>query len=146
MNYNDYYNKQSNNQVFEGYRFQRGYGLGGVFKKLYRWFMPILKHHAVPAVKTVGKELLKGATNLAKDAINGKNIKESANIRFNETLNQLSDHAGVKRKIDEINNIMEGDGMGSNINTPILKKKIKTKKKFKFLKTNFLKKQKDIFN
>jgi hypothetical protein len=92
-----------------------------------------MKQHAVPVAKTVGQELLKGATNIAKDAFKGRNLKESANQRFEETLTELSNKAGV----------MKGDGLASDINTPI-KKKRKLKK---ILKSNFRRKRKvDIFD
>jgi hypothetical protein len=135
MDYEQYFTNQAINKspVFEGYRFQRGYGLGGIFRKLFKWIMPIMKQHAVPVAKTVGQELLKGATNIAKDAFKGRNLKESANQRFEETLTELSNKAGV----------MKGDGLASDINTPI-KKKRKLKK---ILKSNFRRKRKvDIFD
>jgi hypothetical protein len=138
MDYEQYFANQATNKipVFEGYRFQRGYGLGGVFRKLFKWIMPIVKQHAVPVAKTLGEEILKGAINIAKDALRGRNIKESANHRFEETLNELSHKAGV----------MKGDGLASDINT--LNKTNKRKRKLKqILKSNFRRKRKvDIFD
>jgi hypothetical protein len=137
MDYESYYTNQAINPmpVFQGYRFQRGYGLGGVFRRLFKWILPIVKQHAVPVVKTVGQEFLKGVSNVAKDAISGKNIKLSANQRFDETLNELSNKAGV----------MRGNGFGSDINTPVKIKKKKRKLK-QILKSNFRRKRKvDIF-
>ena len=138
MDYEQYFTNQANNKipVYEGYRFQRGYGLGGVFRKLFKWIMPIVKQHAVPVAKTVGEQILKGATGFAKDAIRGKNIKESANQRFEETLNELSNRAGV----------MKGDGLVSDINTPVKINKKKRKLK-RILQSNFRRKRKvDIFD
>ena len=43
----------------------------------------------------------------------GRNVRESAKDRFEETLNELSDKAGV----------MRGEGMKSMTNTPINNKK-----------------------
>jgi hypothetical protein len=83
--------------VFQGTKYQRGYGFGNIFKKLFKWVMPIFEQKAVPILKTVGKTILKGTTNFAEDAIDGKNVKESAKRRFEESLDELSDKAGVMR-------------------------------------------------
>jgi hypothetical protein len=61
----------------------------------------IVKDHAVPVLKDVGKKVgesvLTGTTNFAKDALEGKDIKESAKERFDETTKDLKnivkDHA-----------------------------------------------------
>lgn len=138
MDYENYYANQAINKipVFEGYRIQRGYGLGGVFRRLFKWIIPIVKQHAVPVVKTVGHEVIKGATNWAKDALKGKNFKESANQRLEETLNELSHKAGV----------MKGDGLGSDINTPI--KINKRKRKIKLILNSKIRRKRkvDIFD
>lgn len=111
---NPYYTNQPNYPVFHAMKFQRGYGLGGVFKKLFNWIVPIFKEKAVPILKSVGDSLIKGTANVAKDALKGRNVRESANERFEETLNELSDKAGVMRG---------KGGIGSKFNTPINKKK-----------------------
>jgi len=111
---NAYYTNQLNYPVFHAMKFQRGYGLGGVFKKLFKWIVPIFKEKAVPILKSVGDSLIKGTANVAKDALKGRNVRESANERFEETLNELSDKAGVMRG---------KGGIGSKFNTPINKKK-----------------------
>jgi hypothetical protein len=92
--------------VFQGTKYQRGYGFGNIFKKLYKWIVPIFEQKAVPVLKTVGKTLIKGTSNFAEDAINGKNIKDSAKRRFEESLDELSDKAGI----------MKGDGYSKHIN------------------------------
>ena len=98
-------NQQSNSQfpVFRGVRYQRGYGLGGVFRKLFRYIIPIVKEHGVPLLKTVGKTALKSATNLANDAIDGKDLKESAKLRLKETFENIKNNSnlsgnGIKNK------------------------------------------------
>jgi hypothetical protein len=115
--------------VFQGTKYQRGYGFGNIFKKLFKWVMPIFEQKAVPILKTVGKTILKGTTNFAEDAIDGKNVKESAKRRFEESLDELSDKAGV----------MRGNGFKRPINK---KRKITTNKK----KKNKEKRDFDIFD
>lgn len=130
MDYNTYYLNQASNSfpVFAGYRVQKGYGLGGIFRKIYKWIVPIFKKHAVPVAKTFGHEVLKSTTNVVKDAINGKSIRESAKRRLDETLEELSNKAGI----------MHGEGIGSSINTPV--------KKFKKLQNSNKKKLKQILS
>ena len=111
---NEYYTNQANYPVFHAMKFQRGYGLGGVFKRLFKWIMPIFKEKAMPILKTVGDSVIRGTANIAKDALKGRNVRESAKDRFEETLNELSDKAGVMRG---------NGGIGSKQNTPINNKK-----------------------
>jgi hypothetical protein len=110
--------------VFQGTKFQKGYGFGNIFKKLYKWIVPIFEQKAVPILKSVGKTIIKGTSNFADDAIEGKDIKKSAKRRFEQSLDELSDKAGV----------MRGEGLQ--------KKRINKKKKVSFGK----KRQKDIFD
>lgn len=73
MDLHDYFKKQAENNfpVFRGVRYQKDYGLGGIFKKLFRFIMPIVKEHGVPLMKSVGETAIKGVSNLANDAIKG---------------------------------------------------------------------------
>jgi len=107
MDFNEYYSKQAENDfpIYRGVINQRGYGLGGVFRKIFRYIMPIIKTHSLPILKSVGKATLKGATEFANDALDGKDIKESAEKRLLETLNDLKlktsfqKGSGIKRKL-----------------------------------------------
>jgi hypothetical protein len=108
MDFNKYYVDQASNSrypVFRGMDIQRGYGLGGIFKKFFSWIMPIVREHALPVTKTIGKEMLKGAINVANDSLEGKNVKESAKSRTKEVLNNLKETQlgkGYKRKHKKI--------------------------------------------
>ena len=81
--------EEFNFPVFRGMRHQRGYGLGGIFRKMFRYIMPIIKQHGIPILKSVGESTVKGAANFATDTIAGKNIKESANKRLMETFDEF---------------------------------------------------------
>ena len=79
IDYNSYYRNQLNGSglpVFTGYPHQRGHGLGGFFKQLFNWFVPLAKTHALPLLKKggeiVGTEVIKSATNIANDALAGR--------------------------------------------------------------------------
>ena len=65
MDYQQYYTNQAGSgyPVFHGTRFQRGYGLGNIFRGLIRWITPIIKTHALPEIaagsKEIGREAIK---------------------------------------------------------------------------------------
>ena len=113
MNYKEYYENQAGSDfpVYRGYANQRGYGLGGIFKTLYKFIMPMFKTHALPILKKgaefVGTEAVRTASNIANDAISGRNFKESAREHFNDAVNTISSKAqsslqsgtGRKRKV-----------------------------------------------
>ena len=98
MDFEKYYKNQINEPVFRGAVFQRGHGFGDVFKKFFRWIVPIVKQHAAPIANTVGKEALKSAVNIATDTIDGKDFSQSTKNRVKESLNNLSTIYGNGRK------------------------------------------------
>ena len=101
MDYEKYFLQQqpTNFPTYKGVRYQGGYGLGNVFKRFFKWIVPIIKDKAVPVLKDVGKKVgesvISGTTNFARDALDGKDIKESAKTRFEETKNE------IKSKIEQ---------------------------------------------
>ena len=98
MDYESYYKNQIEHPVFRGTLYQRGHGFGDVFKKFFRWIVPIVKQHAGPIASTVGKEALKSAINIANDSLEGKNFTTSSKERFKESLNNLSNKIGSGKK------------------------------------------------
>ncbi len=76
---------------------QRGYGLGGVFRSAGRYVNPIMGEVGKIAA-TTGAELAK---NLISDAIEGKDLKESARERGKEAGKQ-SLNLGTKRVIEQV--------------------------------------------
>ena len=56
---------------YRGARFQRGYGIGGIFKSLARYAIPLFKQGA----KVVGKRALQAATEVGQDVLQGKKCK-----------------------------------------------------------------------
>ncbi len=99
MDYKQYYEDQigSGLPVFYGAKFQRGHGLGSMFKSFYRWISPIFKTHALPVLKqgakTLSEEAVRTASNIATDALSGKNIENAASERAKEAVNSLKDKA-----------------------------------------------------
>ena len=79
-----------------------------------------MKNETKPLLEEIGKSVIDQTSKVAKDLIEGQNIKRSAKRRFDEfenRMNELSQKAGN----------MEGNGFKSNFNTPL--KKIKKSKK-----------------
>ncbi len=71
----DHYLRQQRDGNIAGYRgtrMQRGYGIGGIFRSLARFAMPLFKKSA----DSVGKRALKAATEVGQDVLDGKNFKE----------------------------------------------------------------------
>lgn len=96
-----------NYNIYRGNQYQRGYRLGGTFKKFFRWIVPLVQKHAFPAIesglKTVGKTALETAADITKDAISGRNIREAAESRINSAVDQLKEQAEKKLRGEGIN-------------------------------------------
>ena len=86
--------------VFRGPMYQKGYGVGGYFRKFFRWLVPIAERHVVPHLKsgleTVGKQAIESAANIAKDTIKGKNIREAAQEHVDTAIDNLKYKAEKK--------------------------------------------------
>ena len=74
--FEDYYVQQAGSglPVFHGSSFQKGYGLGSIFRSFGRAVLPLLKSGA----KAVGKEAIKSGTQLLGDILEGDNVKRAA--------------------------------------------------------------------
>ncbi|GFU11539.1 uncharacterized protein F54H12.2 [Trichonephila clavipes] len=53
---------------YKGINFQKGYGIGGIFRRLFRAALPIL----VKGGKTIGKEVLMTGSRVASDVLSGE--------------------------------------------------------------------------
>jgi hypothetical protein len=106
------YNRQLGGQpvIFRGPMYQRGYGLGGYFKRFFNWIIPLAERHIVPQLKSgakeIGKELVNATSNVAKEVIEGKNIKGSAEEHFENAFVSIKTStekklkgSGIKRSI-----------------------------------------------
>lgn len=79
---------------FIGSPYQRGAGLGSIFRTLFRAILPVAKS----AGKAIGKRALKAGAELASDLVAGKNLKESATRRGKEATSELLQRAANKMK------------------------------------------------
>lgn len=89
--FEDYYVNQAGNGLsyYKGQSSQKGYGIGGWFKKLFRSALPFITKGA----KSVGKEVLRTGTQIAGDLLEGRDIRESAKMRAKETGRKLAKKA-----------------------------------------------------
>ena len=101
--YEEYYINQAkqkggNLPAFHGSRFQQGYGLGSIFKGLFRWAMPHLQQGA----KMLGKKALQTGVQVAQDVLNGDHVKTAVSKRAKQALgdmtSQNSSQSGRGRK------------------------------------------------
>lgn len=104
MDFNKYYLDQANGfPVFRGVQFQIGNGLGNVFRRFMSWAIPYFKEYALPVAKNIGKEIISSAASVANDAIEGKDIKESAKEKLKTSFDKLTQRGkGIKRKRNKI--------------------------------------------
>ncbi|GFT29815.1 uncharacterized protein TNCV_4892081 [Trichonephila clavipes] len=66
---------------YKGINFQKGYGIGGIFRRLFRAALPFL----VKGGKTIGKEVLMTGSRVASDVLSGENFKEAVKTRSRES-------------------------------------------------------------
>lgn len=77
---------------YAGVRFQRGRGLGSFFSKIFRWIKPL----ALPALKTVGKELGRASINTMGDVLAGQQLKTAGQEHFKKAGSNLWQEALTK--------------------------------------------------
>ncbi|GFV34582.1 uncharacterized protein TNCV_1448881 [Trichonephila clavipes] len=66
---------------YKGINFQKGYGIGGIFRLLFRAALPFL----VKGGKTIGKEVLMTGSRVASDVLSGENFKQAVKTRSRES-------------------------------------------------------------
>lgn len=125
----DHYTSQAGKGLpyYQGVSYQKGYGLGGMFRRLFRTALPYL----IQGSKTVGKEALATGSRVAADVLSGQDFKAAAKTRTKESGKNLA-----KRAINKVQ---------SMIGTGKYKRKRKPGKKFISSKKRKLK-GRDIFD
>ena len=89
--------KGGNLPAFHGARFQRGYGLGSIFKGLFRWAMPHLQQGA----RVLGKKALQTGVDVGQVVLAGENLKTATKKRPKQALglpSQDSPQSGAGKK------------------------------------------------
>ena len=86
---------------FAGPVYQRGHGIGSLFRGLFRYAMPFIKQGA----KAVGRQALQTGIHLAGDVLENRPFKESVKTRVREAGSALRTKAQNK-----INHLLTGSG------------------------------------
>lgn len=115
---NNYYEQQAggNIPVFRGSTVQTGSGIGGIFSRLMKGVVPMLKEGA----KIAGKELINSGVNIANDMINGKSFADSTKVNLK---------SGGKQLLRNLKNAYNSPKRGVTKRKQIKKKYIKTKRR-----------------
>ena len=85
---------------FQGQQFQRGAGLGSIFRGIFRALLPIAKS----AGKVVGRQALKTGALIANDVVSGTSIKAAAKRRGRQGAARILKRASRK--------LQTGKGLG----------------------------------
>lgn len=94
--FEDYYTRQAGHGLayYKGVAHQRGNGLGGIFRSMFRMVLPLFKSGA----KAIGKQALKSGVDIANDYMQGKDVRNAARERMKEAAKSLTDKASTKVK------------------------------------------------
>ena len=93
--YDNYYIGQvgSGGAALVGARYQRGHGLGGIFRGLFRAATPMLKR----GVMALGKQISRSGGRVARDVAAGKKFKQALRHRRRQGLGEIIDRAVTNR-------------------------------------------------
>jgi hypothetical protein len=86
---------------FTGPVYQRGHGIGSLFRGLFRFAMPLLKQGA----KTLGRQALQTGIQVAGDVLEDRPLKESLRARVKEAGSALKTKAENK-----VHQLLSGSG------------------------------------
>ena len=80
---------------FRGPPYQLGYGLGGSFRKFFKWIIPLVKQHTLPHVADIGRTAMSSVGDFARDVAQGQDLKSSATLHMNKAV------AAVKEQVEK---------------------------------------------
>ena len=110
--------KGGNLPAFHGARFQRGHGLGSIFKGLFRWAMSHLQQGA----KVVGKKALQTGVNVAQDVLGGDNIKTAISKQAKQAIGNMTSQKSQQGQSGAGKKAIKRKAQGSTISSPPGKK------------------------
>ena len=96
--YEQYYTSQAGSGLpgFQGLQYQRGQGLGNLFRGLIRVGAPLLKKGAIALAKSLGQKALKAGVELAQDYL--EDNKKNSNQRKRVISSRAVKRGGPSRK------------------------------------------------
>ncbi len=97
-------------QVFTGTPYQRGAGIGNVFRGLVRFLLPVAK----TVGKSLGKQALRTGAQIASDLAGGATLEQTVKSRGSQALKTMGKKAvGKKRKKRKTTKGQKGKGLGA---------------------------------
>ena len=94
---------------FSGPVVQRGYGIGGIFSRIFRAAVPLFKKAAPvlkSAAKTVAKEAVRSGADVLDDVISGRSIGDSLSEHSTEAAKRVAPKCVRKlRKMAGVRNL-----------------------------------------
>ena len=102
---------------FHGTPYQRGAGLGSLFRSLFRAILPVAK----TAGRAIGKRALQAGADIASDLVAGKNIKQTVQQRGKAAAADLLAEASEKLKGGRIG---QRTIKGGKKRKPVIRKKV----------------------
>ena len=118
--------QQKGHGGFQGIPYQRGYGLGSFFGRLFRSILPIAKSVGKSALKTVGKEAINMGLNVANDVVKGRKVKKSLKKHGLKASKNLLNKA--QQKFNQSGKGLGKRAVGSKKTCVPIKKRKKSKK------------------
>ena len=89
---------------FVGTPYQRGAGLGSIFRSIFRAILPVAK----TAGRAIGKRALRAGAEIASDVVAGKNLKKTVKKRTKQATADLLNQAAKKLQGGRIGSIKGG--------------------------------------
>lgn len=80
--------------VFRGARMQRGYGLGGMLKGLFKSAVPILKQSG----RLIGKRALQSGINIAQNVMKGNRLGDASTAELKRITKQIKPSSRSRKK------------------------------------------------
>lgn len=114
-----YYTRQQTGRGFDGVPYQRGGGLGNIFRGLFRFLLPVAK----TAGKAVGRQALRTGAHIASDLVAGGDLKKVLKTRGKRGASDLLRTAATNLDQSGSGSI-KGPAKTKNITPPKKKKKV----------------------
>ena len=83
---------------YSGGIYQKGYGIGSIFRGLFRAALPITKQQGKAIAKNVGRKAIKTGVRLASDALRGRDMTESVKMRLGQALDDRPIRIGKRSR------------------------------------------------
>ena len=84
-------------EVFRGPMYQQGYGIGGYFRRFFKWVVPVAEKHALPHLKSglsaIKNQALESVASIAKDTVAGRDVRAAVQEHVSQAIDNLKNKA-----------------------------------------------------